>query len=176
MKNYQSFKEIRDLYRLHAVFKQTFEAAYKCRQSELRKSGITPEQATALILLRTIGKKATPSEVSGWLFREPHSALNLLRRMQKQGLINMVSDSGNKHLIRISLTEKGDEAYHYAIKYDSAAKTYSCLSKEEQQQLWSLLQILRKKALKNLKLDSKSISQLTAALMHPLSDIKNTQK
>ena len=32
-------------------------------------------------MLKTIGKKATPSEVSGWLFREPHSTLNLLRRI-----------------------------------------------------------------------------------------------
>jgi DNA-binding MarR family transcriptional regulator len=176
MRNKSSLNEIRDLYRLHAVFKQTFEAAYKSRQTELRKYGITPEQATALILVKTIGKKATPSEVSGWLFREPHSTLNLLRRMEKQGLVNMGPDSGNKHLIRISLTEKGDEAYYHAIKYDSSTKTYAALSEEQRQQLWSILQILRERALKNLKMDSKSTSRLTAALMRPLSDIKDTPK
>jgi DNA-binding MarR family transcriptional regulator len=172
----RSLEETRDLYRLYVVFKHAFEAIYKCREADLKKYNITPEQATALILLKNIGKKATPTEVSAWLFRKPHTALNLLRRMQKQGLISMTPDSRNKHIIRIGPTEKGDEIYYQVIKYTSAAKTLGFLSKKEQQQLWSLMQLVREKALEYLKLDSRTMSRLTDALMLPFSDTLDVKK
>lgn len=165
--------EVRDLYRLYVVLKHTFEALYKSGVVELRKYGMTPEQAGALILLKNIGEKATPAEMSAWLFRAPHSTLNLLRRMQKLGLINMNPDSGNKHMIRISVTKKGDEIYHHVIQYNSSINTFYCLSRRDRQKLWSLLKVLRKKALEDLKLDSKTISRLTDALMLPFSNVKD---
>jgi MarR family transcriptional regulator, organic hydroperoxide resistance regulator len=172
----RSIEETRDLYRLYVVFKHTFEAIQRCREEDLKKYNITPEQATALILLNNIGEKATPTEVSGWLFRKPHTVLNLLRRMEKQGLVDMNPDKRNKHIIRIKLTEKGYDVYCHVIQYTSAADTLGRLSKEEQQQLWSLLQSVKEKAIDYLKLDTKSISRLTAALMLPFSDTKNTGK
>jgi MarR family transcriptional regulator, organic hydroperoxide resistance regulator len=172
----RSIEETRDLYRLYVVFKHTFEAIQRCREADLKKYNITPEQATALILLNNIGEKATPTEVSGWLFRKPHTVLNLLRRMQKQGLVNMTPDSRNKHIIRIKLTAKGYKIYCHVIQYTSAADTLGSLSKEEQQQLWSLLQSVKEKATKYLNLDTKAVSRLTAALMLPFSDTTNTNK
>jgi len=164
---------VRDLYRLYVVLKHTFEALYKSGVADLRKYGMTPEQAGALILLKNIGEKATPAEMSAWLFRAPHSTLNLLRRMQKLGLIDMNPDSGNKHIIRISVTKKGDEIYHHVTQYNSSINTFYCLSRRDRQKLWSLLKVLREKALENLKLDSKTMSRLTAALMLPFSNVKD---
>lgn len=165
-----SLEEMRELYQLHVALKQTFEAVYKNREAELKKYGITTEQVAALIPIKILGDKATPSEVAGWIFREPHSTSNLLRRMEKQGWINMTRDSHNKHIIRLSITPKGDETYHNAFKYASVIQTYGCLSKKEQQQLQSLLQILRAKALKDIKMEPRSLSRLTAALMIPFPD------
>jgi DNA-binding MarR family transcriptional regulator len=174
--HHRSIEETRDLYRLYVVFKHTFEAIQRCREADLKKYNITPEQATALILLKNIGEKATPTEVSGWLFRKPHTALNLLRRMQKQDLVDMNPDSRNKHIIRIKLTKKGHEVYYHVIQYTSAADTLGFLSNKEQQQLLSLLQLVKDKALEYLKLDPKTASRLTAALMLPFSDTTNTGK
>jgi DNA-binding MarR family transcriptional regulator len=174
--HHRTTEETRDLYRLYVVFKHTFEAIQLCREADLKKYDITPEQATALILLKNIGEKATPTEVSGWLFRKPHTALNLLRRMQKQGLVDMTPDALNKHIIRIKLTEKGNKVYYHVIQYTSAADTLGCLSKKEQQQLWSLLQLVKEKALEYLELDSKTVSRLKAALMLPFSDTADTDR
>jgi MarR family transcriptional regulator, organic hydroperoxide resistance regulator len=168
--NRRSIEETRDIYRLYVVFKHTFEAIQRCREADLKKYNITPEQATAIILLKNLGEKATPTEVSGWLFRKPHTVLNLLRRMQKQGLVDMTPDSRNKHIIRIKLTKKGNEIYLHVIQYTSAADTLGRLSKKEQQQLWSLLQTVKEKAMAYLELDTKTMSRLTAALMLPFSD------
>jgi DNA-binding MarR family transcriptional regulator len=171
-KNNLSKEGIRDLYRLHVALKQAFEAIYKFREAELKKFGITTEQVAALIPIKIMGEKATPSEVAGWMFRELPSTLNLLKRMQKQGLITMTRDSRNKHIIRLVPTLKGNRAYRNAFRYASVTQAYSCLSEKEQQQLLSLLLILRENALKNIKMDSKSVSRLTTALMFPFSDTK----
>jgi MarR family transcriptional regulator, organic hydroperoxide resistance regulator len=167
---HRSVEEIRDIYRLYVVFKHTYEAIQRCREADLKKYYITPEQATAIILLNNIGDKATPTEISGWLFRKPHTVLNLLRRMEKQGLVNMTPDSSNKHIIRIKLTKKGKEVYYHVIQYTSAAHTLGCLSKKDQQQLVSLLQLVKEKAMDYLNLDTKTVSRLTAALMLPFTD------
>ena len=172
----RSTEETRDLYRLYVVFKHTYEAIQQCRVADLKKYNITPEQANALILLHNIGEKATPTEVAGWLFRKPHTALNLLRRMQKQGLVDMTPDSVNKHIIRIKLTKKGYQVYRHVIKYTSAADTLGCLSKKEQQQLWSLLELVKEKAIEYLELEPKTVSRLTAALILPFSDTIDTRK
>jgi DNA-binding MarR family transcriptional regulator len=173
---HRSIEETRDLYRLYVVFKHTFEAIQRCREADLKKYDITPEQASALILLKNIGDKATPTEVSGWLFRKPHTVLNLLRRMQKQSLVDMTPDTRNKHIIRIKLTEKGYRVYCHVIQYTSAADTLGRLSKKEQQQLCSLLQFVKEKAMEYLKLEPKTVSRLTAALMLPFSDTTKTGK
>jgi DNA-binding MarR family transcriptional regulator len=169
MKEY-SLAETRDLYRLHCVYKQIFDAIYKARESELRKYGITPEQAITLIMLQTMGKEATPTKVASWLFREPNSALTQLRRMQKMELIKMTSDKNNKHLIRIQITEKGLKAYNNDIKYSNASDAYEVLSPTERQQLLSILHKVRKQALNNLKLSRRSKSDLTDAVMMPFTE------
>lgn len=173
--SHRTIEETRDLYRLYVVLKHTYEAIQQCRVADLKKYNITPEQANALILLHNIGEKATPTEVSGWLFRKPHTALNLLRRMQKQGLVDMTPDSCNRHIIRIKLTKKGYKVYLHVIQYTSAADTLGCLSKKEQQQLCSLLESVKEKALEHLKLDPKTVTRLAAALMLPFSDTTNTR-
>jgi DNA-binding MarR family transcriptional regulator len=169
MKEY-SHEETRDLYRLYCLYKQTFEAIYKAREAELRKHGITPEQAITLIMLHTMGKEATPTRLASWLFREPNSALTQLRRMQKMGLIKMDSDKKNKHIIRIQITEKGYKSYNNDIKYSSASNALEVLSGTERQQFLSILHKVRKQALNNLKLNRKSKSDLTDALMMPFTE------
>jgi len=173
---HRSIEDTRDIYRLYVVLKHTYEAIQRCREADLKKHNITPEQATAIILLNNLGDKATPTEVSGWLFRKPHTALNLLRRMEKQGLVHMSPDSHNKHIIRIKLTEKGYQVYCHVIQYTSAADTLGYLSKSEQQQLLSLLESVKERALDYLNLDQKTVSRLTAALMLPFSDTTSSEK
>jgi hypothetical protein len=62
------------------------------------------------------------------------------------------------------------------IQYTSAADTLGRLSKKDQQQLCSLLQFVKEKALEYLKLDPKTASRLTVALILTFSDTTNTGK
>ena len=121
--------DVEDIYRLHLMVRQTNDINHKCREDELKKYNITPEQASVLICVQSLGKDATPANVSRWLTREPHSILIILRRMHKMRLIEMEPHEKNKHMFRIYLTKTGREAYLNAIKFDSVINIFSILPK-----------------------------------------------
>lgn len=152
--------ETRELYRLSVLIKQTENTIQKNRENELRKFGITPEQAAALICVRSLGDRATSAEISRWLFRDESSMLVLIRRMIKQGLIVKTVDLNNKHLIRIKLTPEGLTAYHNAVAFLSLSDIFKSLSPKKRQQLFSLLEIVRARAFEVLRLDVDTYSGL----------------
>jgi DNA-binding MarR family transcriptional regulator len=152
--------EIKELYRLSVLIKQTDNAIQKSRENELRKFGITPEQAAALICIRSLGNRATSAEISRWLFRDESSTLVLIRRMIKQGLIIKTKDPNNKHLIIIRLTQKGVSGYENAIIFLSLQDIFSHLSKNKREQLHSLISLTRSTAFEVLGLNSDTYSGL----------------
>jgi DNA-binding MarR family transcriptional regulator len=150
----------RELYQLSVIIRQVDNTIQKTRENELRKFGITPEQAAALICVYSLGDRATPAEISRWLFRDESSTLVLIRRMTKQGLINKSFDKNNKHLIKLQLSEKGLEAYSSAVKLISLQDIFKHLSQGKRQQLYSLLDIIRQDGFKALQLDVQPYSGL----------------
>ena len=150
----------KELYRLSVLIKQIDNAIQKSRENELRKFGITPEQAAALICIRSLGDKATSAEISRWLFRDESSSLVMIRRMIKQGLIIKKADRNNKHIIKIILTSKGLTAYKNAISFLALTNIFDCLTESKKQQLNSILNIIRNRAFDVLNLDVKTYSGL----------------
>jgi DNA-binding MarR family transcriptional regulator len=148
------------IFKIILVMGNAGDALTKLRERELRKYGITPEQAGALICIHLLKNNATPTELSKWLFREANTLSYLLKRMHNMGLINRKTDSKKKSLSRISLTKKGYEAYSHAIEFNSIAFISQVLSKEKRNQLWSLLKILRNHASKNLGRDVNHYSDI----------------
>ena len=137
-------------YNLWVLVAQTRHAMFKARQEELIRYNIPARQAAVLFAIQAIGDKATPAEISRWLFRKSHSVSELLSRMEKQGLVKRVKDLDKRNLVRVTLTEKGREAYNQSTKRESIHKIMSSLSEEKRQQLRSCLQQLWDRALKEL--------------------------
>jgi len=137
-------------YELWVLLAQTRESMFKARKKELHRYGLHPRQAAVLHFVHFLGDMATPAEISRWLLREPHTISALLNKMEEQGLIKKAKDSGRKNVIRVSLTEQGLKVYHKILGRNSMHKIMSCLSEEEQRQLWSYLERLRARALKNI--------------------------
>ena len=142
-------------YNLWVLLQQVGHAAFKARQKELNQYGISNMQAMVLFVIQAIGNKATPAEISRWVFREPHSVSGLLSRMEKDGLVRKVKDLGRKNLVRVALTEKGQQVYHQSTKIKSIRKVISSLSEEERRQLGSCLETLRNEAFKELGVERK---------------------
>ena len=148
MKTYSISDQDAD-YSLWLLLIHTRDAIGRLRRKELQQLDINGRQAATLRIIHLLGDNATPTEVSRWLFREPHSVSEILTRMQKNGLIRRV-DSGRKNRVRILLTEKGREANNHSTKRESIHKIMSCLCEQERQQLQLLLQKLRDRALEEL--------------------------
>jgi len=57
----------------------------RARQKELDQFDISVIEVGVLVVIQAIGEKATPSEISRRIFREPHTVSALLNRMEKGG-------------------------------------------------------------------------------------------
>ena len=70
--------------------------------------------------------------------------------MEKQGLIRRVKDLGRRNLVRIVLTEKGNEAYKNMSECNSINEAFSAIDNESFQQLKSYLRTIRDSVLREL--------------------------
>jgi DNA-binding MarR family transcriptional regulator len=133
---------------------QARDTVFRVRSRELSQYGITTEQAAVLFIVKVLSKlkrKSTPGEISKWILREPHSVSKILTRMEKQGYVSKANGLGRKkNEVHIALTKKGEQAYKHSMKRESIRELMSCLSEEERQQLSSLLEKIRGKALQDL--------------------------
>ena len=136
---------------LWLLLRQASNLIYKAIESELRQLGsATYAQATVLWIVKAIGEQATPAEISRWLIREPHAISMLLNQMEKKGLVRKTKDLDRKNMVRVTLTDKGEEALRQAQMLEIISKVMSCFSHEEQDSLREYLLTLRSKALEEL--------------------------
>jgi DNA-binding MarR family transcriptional regulator len=147
MKDFQSVDED---YQLWVLLSQAADTTLRARQKELDRYGISTAEAAVLFVVQAIGERATPAEITRWLLREPHTVTELLNRMERGGLVTKTKDLERKNLVRVSITEKGRQAYQQSTKRKSIRKMMSVLSREERQQLGAYLERLRNKALGEL--------------------------
>jgi len=137
-------------YNLWLFLAQVRAVMLRARQMEVSRYGITASQASVLFVINALGAKATPAEISRWLFRQSHSVSGILNRMEKQGLARRVKDLGKKNLVRVELTEKGREVYDNCTKQEAVHRIMPSLSGEQRQQLIACLENLRDATLKYL--------------------------
>ena len=144
MKNFSSTDQD---YNLWVLLNQTSDLILKARRKELGQYGILPVQAALLSVVKAIGHKAGLVDISQRLFREPNSVTCLVNRMEKAGLVRKSKGLGRKK-IRVTLTKKGEQAYHQSIRQRSIRQIMASLSEVERQQLASSLQTLWDEATK----------------------------
>ncbi|MCJ7606078.1 MAG: hypothetical protein MUO19_08640 [Dehalococcoidales bacterium] len=165
-KDRDSDEALTDSYRLFHLLRQTSDAVHKTREVELKKYNITPEQAGALVCIHSLGDKATPAELSRWLFRERNSMNILLNRMYKLGMIDKKKNSNRKNSIKLSLTKTGYQAYKHASEFNAFASIIEALPLKKRTQLWKLLQTIRLKVFEDLGIEPRVYSSI---LTEPLA-------
>ena len=118
------------------------DAIHRARQGELRQAGITVSEAGVLFYVHALGGRATPAEISRCLFKKPHGISTLISRMEKEGLVKKANDLERKNLLRVEMTEKGQQAYNHASERAVIHRIMSSLSEGERQQISSCLEKL----------------------------------
>jgi DNA-binding MarR family transcriptional regulator len=134
---------------------QTRDTIWAVREKEVKKYGLSNIEVSVLFIISAIElsllKKATPIEISRWVFRKPSSITELLDRMQQRGLI-IKNKEPNRKAVNVEITEKGRQIYHEITQSGtSISRIMQTLNGEEQQQLWNHLSKLRGKALDELE-------------------------
>ena len=74
-----------------------------------RCAGLTPAQHQLLLAIRGHGDPRGPTvgDVAGYLMLRPHSAVGLVDRAEKAGLITRGQDADNLSVVRLRLTDQG---------------------------------------------------------------------
>jgi DNA-binding MarR family transcriptional regulator len=124
----------------------TKDAISKVRRKELRAYNVSPEQSGILSLLTRSQEPPTPAEISRTTFRDPSSVSIILNRMEASGLIEKISDSNKKNLVRVSITKKGRKVYGKILETICIFRIMSGLSDEQCKQLNDCLKILQFRA------------------------------
>jgi DNA-binding MarR family transcriptional regulator len=150
MKYFSYSDENHDLWML---LTHTRYAIYRAREKELLRFNISPEQVVILFVVQLMGNKATPSEISRYILRQPHTVSALIERMAKKGFINKSHDLEKKNLVRVSLTEKGKKAYEYSTRRGPIHKIMAALNEDEHANLKRILEKLNTQARKEIGLD-----------------------
>jgi len=144
----QDLTNVDEDYKLWVLLRQVRDTIFAAREVELRPYGTSPMHAAVLFVMQAIGSEAMPAEIARWLLRSPNTVSDLLDRMERAGLVARTRDPDRKNVTRVTITEKGRQTYSDSMKLESVHRIMSCLSKEERQQLRSILQKLRDEALK----------------------------
>jgi len=123
------------------------------RNFELKKYDLTMMPGSFLHIIKVLGNDATPSEISRWVLRKPHSVLSMLSTMEKMGLIVKTPNKQRKKSTLIRLTPKGEKACEQVHKIESITKIMSSLSEEERFTLRSHLERLRGAGVEYMRMD-----------------------
>jgi DNA-binding MarR family transcriptional regulator len=118
----------------------------KVRQKELAPYGLNPDKAAVLQVIQNIGGSA--NDIARQILRQRHSAHELLRRMERSGLLKETGDIHRKNGVVFELTDKGREAYNHVVKRPLQHKIFSSLSNEQREDLVASLHIIYDRARK----------------------------
>ena len=143
-------------YLIWRLIMQTRNSMLKFRAKELSLYGLTPRQAGVFGLLGATDGDTNAYRMAKWLLLEPHTVSTFLNRMEAKGMIRKsnVNKSGRK-TSKFQLTDKGWEAYHKIMHFESIPKVLNILNDEERKVLSSILIKLRDETLRQIGVRTK---------------------
>jgi DNA-binding MarR family transcriptional regulator len=142
---------------LWVLLAQTKDAFLRARQVEYEPYGISNERRTVLWVIQSYGGQATPAEIGRRFFREIQSITEMLKRMEKDGLVTRHQGSGRSKTL-VKLTQKGSETLKQSLHNETDKRILSVLTPEERDQLAASLSKLRKQALAELEVTDVELS------------------
>ena len=145
-----------DYYNLWLLLSQTRSAIFKVRHKKVGQY-LHPNQAAALVSIWAREGRITPAALSRRLFLEPHTVSELINRMRKKGLVTKEKDTKRGNVVRISITEKGQEVCKQAMGQDLIHGFMSALTGEQRDKLRESLTILYAEALKELGIEGEEL-------------------
>lgn len=132
---------------LFTLLGTTYNAMLRARKKELEPSGVSLRQTMVLWGLTTMGRPTTVAEMAQIVDRDRQTTAQLLKRMEREGLVDRRKGPHKRSPITVVLTPKGEEAFSRTFeRYEVFDVIASILSQKEQADLVVCLTRLREKA------------------------------
>jgi len=144
-------------YDLWILISRVYHMVAKLRNVEMNKYGILPVQAYMLFMIRAMGNATTPAELSRFVYQQRNSVSDILTRMKRQGLITKEKSSTGNGRVLVKMTEKGEKVLLLSEQREHLHNIMSALTEEKRQQLESLLELLRDRAIEEFSTDRKTV-------------------
>ena len=77
-------------------------------EEQARAAGLTPAQHQLLLAIRGHGGDPTIGDVAGHLLLKHHSAVELVDRAERAGLVRRATDPDDHRIVRVRLSPKGE--------------------------------------------------------------------
>ncbi len=128
----------------------------KIRNMEMRKYGILPVQSYMLLMIDAMGNAATPGQLSRFAYQQRNSVSDIIKRMEKQGLVIKRKRSDANGRILVKMTKKGEKVLQLSKNRFHLHRIMSALDEGKRRQLESLLILLRDRAIEELSVYAKT--------------------
>ncbi len=128
---------------------QTKDGILKARQRDYARYGISDDRLAILYIIMTNRGTATPVIIARNLFRELHSVTEMLKRMEKDDLVERRKGTGRSK-VEVAITRKGRDVFELSHRSETDEKIFSALIKQERERLSQYLWKLRSRVLQDL--------------------------
>ena len=131
---------------------QTSDVLRTCTDQLLVEYGITSEQYDVLATAKHLSDRVKISDIATWLRRSPNSVSMLVDRMVKAGLVKRLRDRGDRRVVYVILTSKGQNILELSSPgiWEFIKEILSPLSYEDRRTFLSLFEMINRKALEHL--------------------------
>ncbi|HEU0230844.1 MAG TPA: helix-turn-helix domain-containing protein [Burkholderiaceae bacterium] len=93
-------------YQALATFRQALRKFIAFSETEAATAGLMPQQHQALLAIKAMSTSDAPSvgELADYLMIRPHSAVELVGRLVRMGLVERLRDPNDRRRVRVSLS------------------------------------------------------------------------
>jgi DNA-binding MarR family transcriptional regulator len=139
--------------RLWFMIHHTHDMLKACEDRVFGEHKLTAERYMTLVTIKYLNDPVRPTDVAKWLARSVNSVSMIIDRMVKAGLVRRVRDRADRRVVRLTITNKGEEALKPATLagWKFIQEIMSPLSYEDKQTVLSLLLATQYGAHKYLK-------------------------
>jgi len=140
---------------VYSVLRRAWCATERALQAELAKINLTYEKLSVLWTCRDSSSTMNVTKLAAVLFRSVPTVGELLKRMEKDGLVRLSPKCKGHPSVGIELTDKGEESCRRGLEIMKVlfGELMSGVSEDQQEELLRLIVPLRDSAVEHLKMD-----------------------
>jgi DNA-binding MarR family transcriptional regulator len=140
-----NFEYENTILRLWLLIHRSYTLLRNCEDQVYPEHGLTTEQYGVLVTIKYLQNPVRITDVAQWMGRSTNSTSMIVDRMVKAGLVKRMRSKGDRRVVRVVNTSKGENSLKAATLagWDFIQKIMSSLSHNDRRTLVKLLETLK---------------------------------